>query len=340
MPDEQIAQKSFQERKAEQLAGERVRTEQAEAQQNRQPDHDETSNDEIPLNESESVQDDGYPELHDDDTETDDGEFEQDEDLEDETPSEDELLEQDGDGIDWEKRYKDAQRELTRYQQRSDEQSEEVAETVAANLQLKFDLEDRLEKAEKQAGFFMGNLNQQIQQLEQAFNQGQVEPEKMAEARQYYQGLVQQRNQLEGYLQQVGTERSEAEKVRKNREAQIAQARLRKTIPDWSERKYQELRSYAVKRGYTVDEFNESTDYRYMELLHDSMMLHSADSTVRNVKRKRRRKPPAGGKNVDRSPNTARRREARAKKDFLDNPNQRGRFAAMKAEQLHRERRR
>ena len=337
MQEEQQAQ-SFAERKAAQLREERTIQEASQPPAEAAPGQQETS-DETPPPESESVQSDGYPELHDEQAESEDEALE-DEDLDDEIPSDEPEDEEEGERVNWEQRYKDTQAELTRVAQRRKELDAEHAESVSANLQLKYDLEDRLTKAEEQANFFLNGINSQIGQLEQAFNSGAVEPEKMQEARGYYQNLVGQRTQLQTYLDKAGEQRGEAERVRKQREAEITRSRLSVSIPDWSQDKYDEMRGYATQRGYSPDEFNEITDYRYFELLHDSMLLNSAEKTVRNVKSQRRRKAPRGGKNVDRSPNTARRREARARKDFLDNPNQKGRFAAMKAEELSRERRR
>lgn len=337
MPEEatgQMApQQSFTERKAAQLAQERA----AQPEVSEQPEQERTSA-EIPEPESGSVQDDGYPELHDEMELS--GQLPEDESDLDETPENPEDSYDDEEpSVDWEKRYKDTQAELTRVSTRREELDAEHAEMMASNVRLKHDLEDRLTQAQTQAGFFLNNVTGQIGQLEQAFNSGQIDPEHLPQARQAYQNLVQQRAQLEQYVEKAQSELSESEKIRKQREAEIARTVLARKIPDWSREKYDSMRGYASRLGYTPDEFNEVTDHRFFQLLNDSMLLHSAGETVNDVKRKKMAKPPRSGRNVDRQPRDGRGKFKKLERDFHSNPNERGRFAAMTEERLKRERR-
>lgn len=324
-------QMSFRERKAAELRTERGETPDIK------PAPAEPSEPETPQPPLESVQDD-IPELHDGD-ESEDEYLDSDEALDDETPFDeiDDEPEQ-TDTVDWEKRFKDTQAELTRVNEEREERNAEHADMMAGALQLQHELEDRLTKAKEHGDFYLNTLNNQIGQLEQAFNSGQIDPENMGKARQMYQQLANQKHQLEQRQESLEKARQETEQLRKTREAQITRVRLARTIPDWSERKYGEMRQEAVKRGYSVEEFNEVTDHRYFELLHDSMMLRNAEKVVTNVRGKRKAKPPRN-RNQRRQPRDGRGRFEKAQREFRDNPNTRGAFANMKEQQLRNERR-
>lgn len=327
------AEPSFIERKTAQL-----REERQHRDINERPAPKETSRDETPPQEPESVQDDGYPELHDSEQEAElalDDEL----DLDDETPDD---IDEDGDderAVDWEKRFKDTQAELTRSKEAGKEHSAELADMMAGSLQLKYDLEDHLGKAKEYTNYYSQGITNQIAQLERAFQSGQIDPDRMGEARTQYQQLVNQRNMLESRVEQIEKTRSEAETVRKRREAEITRVRLARTIPGWGQEKYREMRQEAVNRGFTADEFNDKTDHRFFEMLHDSMLLRSASQTVGDVRQSKLSKPPRGGRNVQRQPRDSRGKFERAKRELHQNPGQKGRFAAMKREQLTRERR-
>lgn len=327
---------SFAERKAAQLREERTVREAAEQPTEPEPRSPVQEDDGYPQGQSESVQDDGYPELHDGGDELEAGD--PDGALEDETPPEGDYEDDGEPTVDWEKRFKDTQAELTRAREQQQEQNGELTEMMAGSLQLKYDLEDHLTKARQYTEFYVNGIDNQIMQMERAFNSGAIDPERMQEARQQYQSLQQQKQQLNQRIEQVETTRSEAEAVRKKREAEITRVRLQRTIPDWSQQKYNEMRQEAVKRGYTVEEFSEITDHRYFEMLHDSMLLRSAKDTVGDVTKRKRPKPPRGRRNATQS-RDGRGRFEKTKREFRENPNQKGRFAAMKAEQLQRERR-
>ena len=337
MPEEvtgQAAPQSFKERKAAELSAERAGSSEPA---NGTPEQDRTF-DETPGPELGSVQDDGIPELHGEQDELEEPE-EGEEDL-DEIPSD--LLDGEADeetAIDWEKRYKDTQAELTRVNERRNEMDAEHADLMAGSLQLKYEMEDRFKRAETQAEFFRAGLDNQIANLEQAFSSGLIEPDHLANARAQHQSLLQQRGQLEQYVEQATSQREEAERLRKDREAEVSRTILSRTIPDWSREKYDEMRQYASRFGYSPDEFNEQVDHRFFRLLNDSMLLNGAERTVSEVKRKQKAKPPRGGRNVERAARDGKGRFRKLEKDFKENPNQRGRFAALQEERLRRERR-
>lgn len=240
--------------------------------------------------------------------------------------------------IDWEKRYNDTRGELTRLQQERGDRDAELSDMMAGSMQLKYDLEDQLDKAKQYTAYYVDGINAQVAQMEQAFNTGMIEPDKLPQARQAYVQLQQQKQALDARIDQIEKTRSEADDKRRQREAEITRVRLSRTIPGWSHSKWQEMRGAAAERGYTADEFDKITDYRYFELLHDSMMLRSASQTVGDVRLRKQPKPPRG-RNKQRQPRSADGRFRKAQQEFRDSPNQKGKFAAMKFEDLQRERR-
>jgi hypothetical protein len=235
---------------------------------------------------------------------------------------------------DWEKRYKDAQAEITRANMEREVRDSEFTESMASVVRMRHDIEDQAQQIEDTAGFFLTGLDQQISHMEQMFSTGQIEPERMGDARMQYQGLVQNKNGLMQHLNKVKQQRDEMKERRKSREAEIAQLKLKRSIPGFNRETYSSLRDYAVKRGFSVDEFNDSTDYRYFELLYDSMQLHSAPDTVQKITTRR----PQRSKRGQRQPRDTRGRFEKAQREFHENPNKKGAFAAMKAEQLRKER--
>lgn len=320
---------TFAERKAAQLREER------EAQAPQAPAEPETAQPTPPV-QLESVQGDGYPELHDSEAQP---ELEGDvPDLE-ETPGEFDPIDDGGEPtVDWEKRYKDTQAKLTSVTEDRKDRDAEYADMMAGSLQLQYDMEDNLKKAKQYTGFYVDGIQGQIHNMERAFNSGQIGPEDMQAARQQYQQLQGQQQQLQARLTQIETTEREATQVKKRRQAEITRVRLQRTIPGWGQAKFREMQAEAATRGYSAEEFAEQTDHRFFEMLHDSIQLRSAGDAIGEITQRKRPKPPRGRRNAQ-TPRNSRGQYEKAQRDFHDNPNQKGRFADMKAKQLARERR-
>ena len=248
---------------------------------------------------------------------------------------EDEATESD---TNWQSRYEEGQRKISEITENRQVMEQEHADMMATNLHLKHDLEDKFTEATRYAENYLGGFNQQIAGMEHAFQSGQIEPDNLPGARQQYQNLINQRNGMANQVEQIKAQQSEAEKVMLNRQAEISRIRLNRTIPNWGREKHQELGEYAQSRGYSPDEFGKSMDYRFFELLNDSMMLNRAGDTVQKVKRAKTASGPS--RNARQQPRSADGKYKQARKEFLDNPNQRGRFADMKAAELRKERKR
>ena len=125
----------------------------------------------------------------------------------------------------------------------------------------------------------------------------------------------------------------------KQREAEVAKMRLRRTIPDWGQDKYAELRSYAESRGLDPKIFNDLTSAPLIEMINDSYSMSSASQSVDKAVAKRKQSRPQR-RNAKRKPQDTRGKLAKARQDFNANPGQRGRFAEMKTQELQMERRR
>jgi hypothetical protein len=239
--------------------------------------------------------------------------------------------------VDWEKRFKDTQRELTRVNEERRERESEQAQIIESAVALRHEFEDQLDVARRHAAVYTESFNQQIAQIEQAFQTGQIEPDKLGEARQYHQSLIQQRNQIQQQVQQLEAMDADVKQKERERKAEIARLRLSRTIPNWSRETYQQIAQYAQERGFSAKEFAETTDARLIELLHDSMTLRKAGKNVQRVRQKQRQRQP--NRTAREQPRSADGRFKQAQQQFRENPNTRGAFANMKLADLQRQRR-
>jgi hypothetical protein len=239
--------------------------------------------------------------------------------------------------VDWKSRYREAEKKISEVTRNRSAMEEEHANVMATTLQLRHKMEDTFTEARRYAEQYRVGFDNQIAQLEQAFTTGQIPPDQLPQARQHYQGLVNQRNYLVNQVQEIGRKEDEARKVDRERKAEIARVRLARTIPGWSREVHRELGEYAMSRGYTPEEFNENLDYRYLELLHDSMTLKRSAETVKRVRTQANNGGPRRNSEVPERGSDGKFRKARS--EFEANPGQKGRFAEMKMRQLQKERR-
>lgn len=324
-------QPSFAERKAAQLAQERAA---------REPETNVPPPAEAPEGTPEALVEsagDGYPEEELPGVESELDEDEYDDEAPEGTPESEVDPDQEADSTDWKQRFEDAQRKISEVTENRSAMEQEHADMMSANLTLRHNLEDKFTEARLYTEQITSAMDNQIMQLEHAFTNGMIEPENLPQARQQHQVLINQRNGLNQRIEEIKAKEAEAQAIDRDRKAEVARMRLSRTIPGWSREKHQELGSYALSRGYSAEEFNENLDYRFLELLHDSMQLNTASRTVKNVKRQRKAGQPA--RNARPQPRSADGKYRKAKQDFHENPNQRGRFAAMKLAEMRKERR-
>lgn len=239
--------------------------------------------------------------------------------------------------VDWEKRFKDTQRQLTRLNEERRERDAEQAQLVEQAVSLRHELEDQLDSARRYAAVYVDGMNAQIANLERAFQTGQIEPDKMADARQQHQTLIQQREFIRQQVEQLDNMQKEALQKERERKAEMARVRLARTIPNWGRETYQQLGQYAQERGYSAAEFAETTDPRLIELLHDSMMLRKAGKKVTSVRQRRQQNAPT--RTAREQPRSADGKFRKAQQQFRQNPGDRKAFRAMKEAQLAKERR-
>ena len=277
---------SFTERKAAQLSQERESRPPEPEIQPEQPRKERTSEPELESAAVEPVED-GYDEQDELDKEQDDESEAPDDGTTDDEEPEQEPDEQ----VNWKRQFEETKRKLSEVTANRTAMEREHADVMATTLSLRHNLEDTYTEARRYADQYKVAFDSQIGQLEQAFSTGQISPEHLPQARQQYQNLVNQRNGLVKQVEEIGTREAEAKRVDRERKAEIARVRLARTIPNWSREKHRELGEYAEARGFSSEEFNENLDYRFLEILHDSMQLNRSAETVKGIRRQKK----AGG---------------------------------------------
>lgn len=327
------SEQSFGDRKRAQLHAERRGGEPPESRN--QPDRtlDETPRERLESAGSEAPDDEDRDFL---DTEE-FGEGDESDDLDNETLIDEEALEPDETDVNWRKRFEETESKLKQVTANRREMEGEHAEMMTTHVNLKHELQDKLTEAKQWSNAYVGGFTQQINQLEYAFQNGLVPPDQMPQARQQHQMFIQQRNQIQGQIDQMNQHESAVKRQERERLAEIARVRLSRSIPGWSREVHHQLGEFAESRGFTREEFSSNLDYRFLELLHDSMQLHQAGNAVKSVTRKRKANGPR--RNAPVESRSADGRYKLTKKAFLQNPGEKGRFTDMKTQQLAKERR-
>lgn len=315
MPEEQ----SFQEKKLASLSAERGSQPEAERPQER------ADPERVPVDQGESVDeqndDDQALLANDDDVDTED---ETEEELDSENPSEDDT-DEDTETVDWEKRYKDTQAALSEVTQNRKDIEQGLATEEAETLKYRFELEDVQKEARQRAEFWLqtmtGNANQY-----RNIDWSRVDPANVQNVQQQArQAMAMEQQAQQAYQQHMHQQDEQVQQVR-SRDAQIANMRLRRTIPNWGNEKLGELREYASSRGYDPKLFSEITSAPLIEMIEESYRLNNPSQTVeRTAKKRTRGKPQRQAKRVDKS---KRGEVKRANDAFAANPGQKGRFAA------------
>jgi hypothetical protein len=251
-------------------------------------------------------------------------------DLDEESP-EGQDLDQDDSPVDWEKRYKDLQSETQVVRESRGEMEQEHAESMGQHLELRFQLEDQLTEATQRAEFFYNTLSGNAHQFKN-IDWSRVPPDKVqAVQAQAQQALYLEQQAGQAYEQQQEHVAKQKEQM-KQREAAIAKTRLRRSIPNWSNETYGELRQFASEVGMPAKEFNDITSPVMIEALHAYQQLRNTGSSVRKSTN-RKAAAPRG--------QVARRQTRTAKGQFAKKavePNQRGSFADKHQHRLAMER--
>lgn len=247
------------------------------------------------------------------------------------TPSDDTLEASPQEGGEWEKRYKDLQAEYTQLAQERGEIASEHAEAMGETLRLKFDLEDRFEEAVGRAEYFANVMSGHANQFRN-INWTQVPPDQVANLQQRAQQALAMEQQATAAWDEVKKRKDETLTHVKQREAEIAKVRLKRTIPNWGNETYAQLRQHAAQRGMDVKEFNGITNPVIIEALYAQMVLGNAGNKVL-TKNKRKAQVP-GGRQPQQQPRDSRGKFERAQVV----PNQRGSFAEKTRHRLALER--
>ena len=246
---------SFRERKAAQLASERAAGPQEVPQHGMDPDERapqpvDGSAEDVELDTSQE----GLYAEDDDDAEYDDGEA-----LAAEAPDTEDDGEAEGEDSTWEKRYGDLRAEFNRYLEKQRGFEREHAESMSQHLELRFELEDKLSEAAQRAEFLYNTMSGNAQRFRN-IDWSQVPADQVQAVQAQAQQALMMEQQAAQAFQQVRQHAEETHKLVKKREAAIAKTRLRRTIPNWSNEVYAELREFAVNSGMAPQAFNEITD--------------------------------------------------------------------------------
>jgi hypothetical protein len=325
---------SFVERKAAQLSSER--DDQAPPPQ-QQPNID-SDLDQAPDLSLESAElDDGYESADDDDqnfepADDQQGELADLDDLDNQAPEGQHADADDQDAGGYEKRYKDLQSEVQHILESKGEMNREHAESMGEHLKMRFGLEDQLTEAASRVEFLKNTMEGNAQRF-QNIDWSRVPPEKVQEVQAQAQQAFVMQQQAQNSFNQVMEQVNNTRDVVRKREAEIAKIRLRRSIPNWDNKTYGELRNFAVESGMPPEAFNDITDPVVIEWAHNAMVGAKANRSVQ-VKKKKRTQPPRG-----RSARAGQRNDRGQFAKKQTEPNQRGSFADKHQHRLANERR-
>ena len=198
-------------------------------------------------------------------------------------------------GVDWKKRYGDLRSEHDRSTANRKEMDQEHAQSMGDNLKLKFDLEDNLSEAKQMSQFMLNTMTGNANQFRN-INWSQVPPEKIQEVQAQAQNAFMLEQQACDAYAQIKTKADQTSEMLRQRDAEIAITRLRRTIPGWSDREqnvYGNLHDFAVQSGMASDKFKEITDPVVMEWANAAMQMQNASKTV-TTQHKRKQQAPRG----------------------------------------------
>lgn len=189
----------------------------------------------------------------------------------------------------WEKRYKDAQSELTKYQQAKEQDALEHSNALAEVMQARYALDDRIKQQEQQGQFLVQMMSGNAEQYRN-INWSQVPPDQLPQLQQAAQNAFMQEQSVKNAFAQQQEQAKQVQEEALRREATIARQRLTRTIPDF-DNTYPEMAKYAKSRGVDINRFNEIVDPALMEMIYDSMQMRTSSQTVEVEKPKQARPP-------------------------------------------------
>lgn len=317
---------TFAQRKSAQLAEERAQRGHVE------PVVPEALQDEPPSTPAESVEDveQDPPQLDADDGEPRDASDDDPSALDEELPDDDAENGED-DNVDWQKRYSDLRAETESLMAGRQEATEEHAAAMSETLKLRFQLEDQLEEAKRRAEFLFNSASGNAEQYKN-IDWSRVPPDKVQEVQQLAQAAMLQEQQAKQVFEQVKEQADSEKEQHYRREAEIAKERLRRTIPNWGNEVYGQIRDFSMKKGMPAEAFDRITDPVVIEALHAYWNLNTASTKVQ-THTQRKAKPPQS-RNARRAPRNERGQFVAKKVE----PNQRGSFADKHRHRLAAER--
>lgn len=192
----------------------------------------------------------------------------------------------------FEKRYKDAQAELTRKSQELADIKSEFASQAGEITDARFALQEQTEAVEQVSQFWATMAQNDLQRL-QGVNVSTLDQAQYAQWQQQLTAAQHRAGQLNQALAETQKRAQQAKQTAIQRESAIARARLTKVISDF-DTVYPEIGKYAVSRGVNPKVFNQITDPGLIEIIHEAMSSNAAGDTIEKLKHKPKAKKPRG----------------------------------------------
>lgn len=239
----------------------------------------------------------------------------------DDDPGEDPEGEEDGT---WEQRYKDLQAETTRLQQAMADVDQERAEESSNFLTMSYQVEDSLKDIRQRAEFLTTAMRGNAQRY-QNIDWSQVPPDQVqAVQQQAHQAQVMAQNADRAYAQHEQYLEQQHIELRR-RQAQVAHARLLRTIPGWREGHKEVLgkvRDFAAKSGMDPRAFNDMLDPVVIEWGYQAMqMAEAADGVKKQPRNRNKARQPRSHTRGTRQPRSVDGKFKKAAKQFNEQPN-------------------
>ncbi len=141
-------------------------------------------------------------------------------------------------------------------------------------------------------------------------------PAEYQQRRQELQQLMQRQQQIDAHKSQFIAKLQQQRDARRRQDAEAAVETLRGIYPEWNDEMYAGLGAIAETYGFSRSEFNDYTDPRIMQLLHDAGRYRKADAEAKQAIR-RQPQPQTSGGSRDRSLSTEQARRMTLHKKAL-----------------------
>jgi hypothetical protein len=234
-----------------------------------------------------------------------------------------------------EKSYKDLQRQFTKDRQEREGYNQQISDQMVTMTKAQHELEDTLTSSRQMAELLQSEAKGKADQFRN-LDWSQVPQERAQEVQAAMSAAFAREQNVNQALNHIAVQQQQHFQQKMTRQAELAARTLQMKIPNWGQETYSSIRSHAGEMGLPVEMFNMVTEPAVLEMFYHSMMYKGAGKKAKTVAKTKSQKPASA--NQARTGRNARGQFMNAKRNFEENPNQRGAFAQMKAAQLAAER--